>query len=168
MNVITNRNPIKTAYTKVLDSSTYEQPLYLILSFYTLINARLCTHVKTTYYNRKSHPFRWLFHMQLLFLLPIAEMIFRFHNPYFRSNWNAIKQIFHIVFFILIHPCEIYFPIELGWFVPCIPYLLPSVPLALNPIHLDPSGFLAIHRNILRNVIRILCFHYNIKSSFWS
>ena len=77
MNVITNRNPIKTAYTKVLDSSTYEQPLYLILSFYTLINARLCTHVKTTYYNRKSQPFRWLFHMQrLLFLLPIAEMIF--------------------------------------------------------------------------------------------
>ena len=83
MNVITNRNPIKTAYTKVLDSSTYEQPLYLILSFYILINARLCTHVKTTYYNRKSQPFRWLF--ILLFLLPIAEMIFRFHNPYFRS-----------------------------------------------------------------------------------
>ena len=76
MNVITNRNPIKTAYTKVLDSSTYEQPLYLILSFYILINARLCTHVKTTYYNRKANLFVGFSYQRLLFLLPIAEMIF--------------------------------------------------------------------------------------------
>ena len=82
---------------------------------------------------------------QLLFLLPIAEMIFRFHNPYFRSIGMRSNKYSTSFFFILIHPCEIYFPIELGWFVPCIPYLLPSVPLALNPIHLDPSGFLAIH-----------------------
>ena len=117
-------------------------------------------------FHMKSQPFCWLF-ISTPFLLPIAEMIFRFHNPYFRSIGMRSNKYSTSFFFILIHPCEIYFPIELGWFVPCIPYLLPSVPLALNPIHLDPSGFFGVHGNILRNIIWVLCFHYNIKSSLW-
>ncbi len=118
----------------------------------------------------KTNFFRWLFHMQwLLFLLPIAEMTFSILQSTlsFQLEYDQINTPHHF-FFILIHPCEIYFPIELGWFVPCIPYLLPSVPRALNPIHLDPSGFFGDPPwNIFCNVIRILCFHYNIKSSLW-
>ena len=91
MNVIINRNPIKTAYTKVLDSSTYEQPFisfYLsILSLthgYVHMSRQLITIEKANF----SVDFSYA---MAPFLLPIAEMTFRFYNPYFRSNWNAIK-----------------------------------------------------------------------------